>query len=178
MVLVVNGVQFGARVWETGRASAARVSEAETARAFLRGWIESSRPLPGDLEGGTPRRIALNGGPERMRLPVLMPAHLGGGRRLFELSVVPDGTSRDLVLRSVAAAADAGTEMVTVLVGDVDEVRFAYFGEDGEGHLAWQPVWQARDDAPLLVRIAVSFPQGDRRHWLPVIAAPMVDGEE
>lgn len=178
MVLVVNGVQFGTRVWETGRASAARINEAETARSFLRGWIESSLPLSIDLDDGIRRQIAISGGPERMQLPVLMPAHLGGGPRLLELSVVPDGTSRDLVLHSKTAEADAGTETVTVLIADVEQVRFAYFGEDSEGRLSWLSVWQAQGDAPLLVRVAVSFPVGDRRRWLPVVAAPMVDGAE
>lgn len=179
MVLVVNGVQFGTRVWETGRASAARMGEAETARSFLRGWIESSHPFPVvDAADGSRRQIVLGGGPDRMRLPALMPAHLGGGRRLLELAVVGDGASRDLVLRSVSAEVNVGTEMVTVLVADVAAVRFDYFGPDGDDGLSWQPVWRAQDGAPLLVRVAVSFPAGDRRRWHPVIAAPMVDGAE
>ncbi len=178
MVLVVNGVQFGTRVWETGRAGAARISEAETARTFLRGWIESSLPFAVDADDGTRRPIALGGGPDRMQLPALMPAHLGGGRRLLELSVVQDGTSRDLALRSVTAEADARTDTMTVLIAGVEQVRFAYFGANGEGLITWHPFWRAQDGAPLLVRVEVGFPEGDRRRWLPVVAAPMVDGAE
>lgn len=178
MVLVVNGVQFGVRVWETGRTAAARSAEAETARTFLRAWIEASQPLEVAAPDGSRRLVALGGGPDRMRLPVLMPAHLGGGRRLLDLSVRDEAARRDLVVRGGAVAEVSGAPAETVLVEDVRQVRLAYFGADREGRLVWQPVWQTGGEAPLLVRIEIGFAEADRRVWPPLVAAPMVDGPE
>jgi len=182
MVLVLNGLQFGTRVWETGRTGAARMTETEAARAFLRARIEAAQPLVTAAGDGAERTVALGGERDRLRMAVAMPEHLGGGLRLIELSLAGAGATHDLVVRSTPAGAaatgrDGGGE-VSVLLADVQAVDFAYYGAGPAGVAAWHAAWDGQEGAPLLVRIAVAFSPGDRRRWPPVTVAPMVDAAE
>lgn len=183
MVLVLNGLHFGARVWEVGRSSSERLGEVETARAFLRNRIESSLPVD-RVEGDEDRRTGVEGERDRLRVPVIMPPHLGGGFRLLHVFVERSGVSRNLVVSRERIRLSAGEALVgsaeaaSVLIADIEDATFAYYGENTAGTHSWQSAWDGRDAPPQLVRIEVQFRRGDRRSWLPVVVAPMVDGDE
>ena len=39
----------------------------------------------------------------------------------------------------------------------------------------WQRVWRDRTRLPALVRLAIDFPDGDRRFWPDLVVAPRID---
>jgi general secretion pathway protein J len=53
-----------------------------------------------------------------------------------------------------------------MLLSGVDRVTFGYLSEQG-----WQDAWHGTE-LPLLVRVHVGFPKGDRRSWPDLVAAP------
>lgn len=58
------------------------------------------------------------------------------------------------------------------LLGDTAGLELSYFGPAGGSAPGWQDGWTARANLPLLVRIAVRFPAGDRRVWPDLLIRP------
>ena len=96
----------------------------------------------------------------------------------YRIAVVATG---DLILYTVnslddrydfAAAETKGWQPSTLLI-NVQAVRINYYGErlTGVGS-SWQVNWQQRPQPPALVRIRVSFREGDRRTWPDLIVRP------
>jgi len=50
--------------------------------------------------------------------------------------------------------------------------RISMFYWEPTGH--WTNTWRATD-LPALVRVRLSFPDGDSRHWPDIVAAPGID---
>lgn len=65
-----------------------------------------------------------------------------------------------------------GWQPITLL-RNVRTVRINYFGEriSGDGR-SWQVDWIQRPQPPALIRIRVTFPEGDRRSWQDLIIRP------
>lgn len=67
---------------------------------------------------------------------------------------------------------DAGWQPLTLL-NNVRTVRINYFGERLAGFgSSWQVNWIQRPQPPALVRIRVSFRDGDRRRWPDLVIRP------
>jgi general secretion pathway protein J len=106
----------------------------------------------------------------------LMPAHLGGGFHRFELRLVNEGDGAALVLRwrRVFEGDDETNE--TILIERITGARFTYFGGvEGDAGPDWQADWDKRPELPALVRLAIDFPDGDRRFWPDLVVAPRID---
>ena len=60
-----------------------------------------------------------------------------------------------------------------VLLTNVERLEIAYFGSlPGDGTRAWRDSWIERGAPPQLVRIRVTFFEGDRRHWPDLVVRP------
>jgi len=63
----------------------------------------------------------------------------------------------------------------TRLVDGAAEMSLSYFGPaPGVTGGAWQRFWSSRAQPPQLIRIAVKFPEGDRRSWPDLVVRPRV----
>ena len=65
-----------------------------------------------------------------------------------------------------ATGAERGKETTARLMENVTTIEFAYFGTpDARRPAQWWDSWDGTKGLPTLVRLRLSFPQGDRRRW-------------
>ncbi|MGE5506302.1 MAG: type II secretion system protein J [Actinomycetota bacterium] len=168
MILAGQGTALVMRGWRDGAAEAARAGEVVAAQRLVRRLVESARPAR--LAGGEP---AFFGGPKRLRL-VAVP--MGGTATAVELRLTASG------LEAWSAALDPGDPDPArppaggeVLVAGINGGAFTYWGAAQPGLApAWHDRWTDGTRPPLLVRLQLHFPAGDRRRWPDLVAAPMV----
>jgi len=181
--LLFGGLSFGVRVWERGDAELEKMAELQIAQGLIRRLI--SRALVIDLNEGQDEGAAIfEGTMDVVRFIGPAPAQsLPGG--FYRLSIGADdvsGKSRLVMswrpLDRNEQEPDAGEdENVVVLVENIADVSLAFFGtddENGDGDSRWQDRWEDMPGLPLLVRIDVTFPEGDGRIWPELVVAPMV----
>lgn len=95
-----------------------------------------------------------------------------GALRRYRLSLDAAG---DLVLDSVSdLAIDPDTFSARqVLLHGVQGLDLAYFGPSPRDPTpAWRPDWNEREAMPTLVRVRLTFPEGDHRRWPDLIVRP------
>jgi general secretion pathway protein J len=181
--LLFGGLSFGVRVWEKGDAELEKMAELQIAQGLIRRLV--SRALLSDLAEGEDSDAAIfEGTADALRFVGPAPAQsLPGG--LYRLSIRADDVSgkRRLVMswwpldpdeREPAAGDD---ENVVVLVENIADVSFGFFGAadaDRNGDPRWRDRWENMPGLPLLVRINVTFPDGDGRIWPELVVAPMI----
>jgi general secretion pathway protein J len=71
----------------------------------------------------------------------------------------------------------SGEHQEVILVNGVANVEFSYFGGGGDDTAPrWSNRWEDAAKLPLLVRMHVQFPVGDRRRWPDLVIAPAITG--
>jgi general secretion pathway protein J len=109
-------------------------------------------------------------------------AQLSGAPMQIELMIDQSQKRRDFIVKW-GGGHSAGTDTVngmpsSVLVKDIDQVGFRYFGVFETGQLpSWHDSWNVKDRFPQLVEISVTFNPGDRRSWPVLVAAPQINGK-
>jgi general secretion pathway protein J len=181
--LLFGGLSFGVRVWEKGDAELQKMAELQIAQGLIRRLI--SRARISDLAEIEDDDAAMfEGTADAVRFVGPAPAQsLPGG--LYRLSLRADdesGKSRLVMSWRLldpdarkAGADENKDENVVVLVENIAGVSFGYFGaaqEDGDSQ--WRDRWEDTPGLPQLVRIDVTFPEGDKRVWPELVVAPMV----
>jgi general secretion pathway protein J len=185
--LLFGGLSFGVRVWEMGDAELQKMAELQIAQGLIRRLI--SRARISDLAEIEDDDAAIfEGTADAVRFVGPAPAQsLPGG--LYRLSLRADdvsGKSRLVMSWQLLepdarkAGADGNKdenkdENVVVLVENIAAVSFGYFGAAQEGgDSQWRDRWEDSPGLPQLVRIDVTFPDGDKRVWPELVVAPMV----
>jgi general secretion pathway protein J len=166
-VLLFGGMRFGMRAWEHGSRTADSVDTVRIAQVLLRGEIERTCPrrLPPATVQDVPR-VDFAGDPSAMQLLAPAPGAAGGRRCVsITLSIQPDGQHERLVLGVNRAGSD--------LLRHVQSVQFAYLAPDG----GWRNSWHGQTDLPALVRVRVTFPDGDTRIWPELFLTPRISAE-
>lgn len=173
MAMLFAGLDVGTR--HIGRQSARldRASRMVVAQSFLRLQLADARAvtasnLPGDaitfdgrLDGvdfvsAAPQAIA-QGGLQVLSVGVVDPRGAGGeqllvGWRAFNASGA--GASAETAAESEHRAA---------LLGHIREAAFAYFGAvQAEDTPSWHPTWQNMNYLPSLIRLSITFADGER----------------
>lgn len=166
MAALSGGLQFGARVWESGAARAEALTERGVAQNLLRRLLAQAYPMP--AAGAESQQVLFSGTRERIVFVALAPAQAAGGFYRFDLQRA--GGSLMLGWQPLGQPDDEGTQQ-TVLLEDVGTVDFAFWGAAGEG---WQTEWAAAATLPVLVRIAVTFADR-RRPPATLVIRPMID---
>lgn len=189
--LLFGGLGFGVRVWEKGDAELEMMTELQIAQGLIRRLI--NRALVTDLTEGEDEDAGIfEGTADALDFVGPAPAQaMAGG--FYRLSVRADDESGKgrlvmswRLLEPDELGADAGAggnaeadedENVVVLVDNIADVSLEYFGTDdetGDEDPRWQDRWEDMPGLPLLVRMTVTFPDGDRRIWPELVVAPMV----
>lgn len=167
-----QGVRYGLRATDVQARTLAEQGELDAVDRALRRLIEqmdpsSARDGPG-LRGGAARMVFAS------ELPEAAVTQSGGQpTRRAEVSLGVDGARR-LVLRAVPRPAGKPfgpppPPLETELLRGVDRIELAYWPRGPAPR--WTGAWTA-DSLPLLIRLRVVFPPGDRRRWPDIVAAP------
>jgi len=173
MALLFTGLDVGTR--HIGRQSARldRVSRMVVAQSFLRLQLADARAvtasnLPGDAITFDGRRD----GVDFVSAPPQAVAQ--GGLQVLSVGIVdPHGAAGGQLLVGwrplTASDADTSTEAVTesehraALLDHIQEAAFAYFGAaQGEDTPSWHPTWQNMNYLPSLIRLSITFTDGER----------------
>ncbi len=175
MLGLAEGTRFGLRAWDTETAMVNRGADMDGMERVLRELVTAADP------GDTNEPAPFKGHPHTLdfvsRLP--LSATAAGSDILTrdgEVGLGVDDKHR-LVLRwSPHPHAERLTKAPepdqTVLLEGVEQVVFGYERRPEQGG-GWIDTWDL-PTLPLVVRITVSFPKNDRRHWPTIEAAPML----
>ncbi len=181
-VVVMGGLRFGTRVWETGETRAQAVAEVEAVQGVLRRYMVQAT-LPLLIGSGTKDFPLFLGEEESLRFVTITPAHVGVGG-LYQVRIEKvDGVggedgSLELIWRMFrpddpqAIEEDPGEGDTlaagrrTLLTG-VKAVTFAYFKSDGPGfgESEWEETWEEDYNLPGLIAMDVEFSPESGRVW-------------
>ena len=183
MLMLFGGLRLGTRVWEAGSARAEDRARVEIAQRFLRSYIARARAT--DRQDRRPRSTgSFLGSSNRLEFAALIPAHLsvGGFHRIVISTDDDDEGRRNLTVSLVllqatedesgdASVADGA--MDAVLLGDIADTQFSYYGvRRGDDQARWDDDWEELDGVPRLVRLRIVFGDGDNRAWPDLVVSP------
>jgi general secretion pathway protein J len=180
--LLAGGLRFGTRVWHRGEDQLQALAALQSVHGLMRRELAQAVPLT--ASDGTAGQVIFEGMPTYVRFAGPAPSDLlVGGEYEITLGLSHDELAQHLVMawRLLVGSADdsgaPGGEQV-LLLRDVAGVSFAYFGADDGADDSeapqWHESWVERPTLPLLVRVVVSFPDGDPRRWPGLVVAPML----
>ncbi len=164
---LTQGVRYGLRATDTQARTLAERSELDAVDRALRRLIEQMDP--GSARDGA----MVRGSAGTLDFTSELPAASDLPTRRAEIALGVDGARR-LVLRATPRPAGKpfgppAAPIETELLRGVDHIEFAYWPRGPAPQ--WAASWSGKD-LPLLVRLRVVFPPGDRRHWPDIIASP------
>lgn len=179
-VLLFGGIRFGARSWEVGHERLEQINEVEVAQGVLRRLLGRSREVTLFDANRSRDAVPFLGRPDEVFFAAPLPAHRGiGGAYGFSLKVSRHVDGDDLTLAwrlqrpETPPSASEDFEDRTVLMSDVRDVTFTYYGAPEEGRSAdWMDTWDGSNGLPRLVRVSVEFDLDDGRYWPPLTIAP------
>ena len=176
---MVGALRFGLRAWDTGERRVEQLNRIQAVQGFLRQRIHQALPTPRRADR-TEASTTFAGTMEELRFTAPLPAHLGvGGLHVFALRLDEDGDGRRMVLdwrlyrpeesESIEATGGGSAK----LLDDVESMTLSYFGASRDGGDAdWHDDAETTAGLPDLVRLRVTFPAGDDRHWPELVVAP------
>ena len=162
-----QGVRYGLRATDAQARMVNERGELDAVDRALRRLIEQMDP--GTARDGS----GVQGSASRLVFISQLPAASGLATQRATVVLAVDGARR-LVLR--ASPRPPGKPfgpppppIETELLRDVERIELAYWPRDTASQ--WTNTWSA-SVLPLLVRLRVVFPPGDRRHWPDIVASP------
>jgi general secretion pathway protein J len=176
-ILLSGSFQFGARAWEVTSQEVARIGEVEGAQGFLRRQLSQALPLTTQAAAAQPEAVFAGEAQDLKFSAPLSFHHSDAGLYVFVLGTSTSDSAEDLVLqwqvyRPDRRSQDTQLAEPLVVVAGIADLRLSYYGrmeEDAEP--VWQSEWMAKG-LPMLIRVDVTFPLGDRRFWPSFIVAP------
>lgn len=174
--VLLAGFRLQAQHAERRAAQVERTGRVVAAHAFLRAQLANAQPaVPA---GGQDRAVAFAGGPDRLDLVGLLPQSAAqGGLHLISIAREEDR----LILQwhpfdGTAPAAGKRDAATAVMLTGVGWAAFSYYGTaPNESRPRWHEAWTAMPHLPSLVRLELSFADGERMPDLVValrLAAP------
>jgi len=175
MLGLAEGTRFGLRAWDTESAITNRRADMDAMERVLRGAITDADP------GDATEPVPFKGQLHTLAFVGRLPMSAGGAgnalvTRQADIALGVDDKHR-LVLRwsphpHAERLTKAPPPTETVLLDGVEQVAFGYQRRPEQGG-GWVDTWDLQT-LPLLVRITLTFPKGDRRHWPTIVAAPIL----
>jgi general secretion pathway protein J len=162
LVGLSQGLHYGVQAWRTQMRMTQAHGDLNEVDSVVRHIIEVMAP------GHGTDPAPMTGGRDVLAMVTELPS---AGQ--VEASLLVDPRHR-LVLswrlyrhaQRLRAAAPPTTE---VLATGVSGAEFSFWRPTG----GWQPVWNG-PDLPALIRVRLTFPPGDLRHWPDIVAAPLL----
>lgn len=162
IVVLYAGYRLGMRSWESGERTQAAISELRLAGTFVRRHVAQALPLA--ISRNNAWHLWFQGDGERLVFVTPMPAYLGqGGMYEMTLSVEEQDDAAVLMVARRLLHPDADPDRPGVddqpraLVGDLESVRFDFFGADSEDvDASWHRRWEGMQHLPRLVRLQLT----------------------
>jgi general secretion pathway protein J len=177
-VLLVGGLRFGARVWETGHEHSESFAEIEAVHGFLRRQLSQAR-LSVQAAKSPAAPADFIGSGDRLRFMGTLSAYVGvGGLYRFELAPVErtEGMALELAWQLYRPDRREWFEddpSRRILIEGIEEVRFRYFGSlDVQDVAEWRNSWASKTSLPALVSLEIEFSLDDPRNW-PTLTTPL-----
>ena len=168
MVVLIGALQLGTR--QTGRLTGQvdRSQQVALVQTFLRAQLGAAQPLI--LPADQTRTVQFDGQPHSVDFIAVAPESLpSGGLQVLSLALADGGAQGDgqLVLgsRPLRQEADGppAAARPTVLLDHVRTARFVYYGPPTPSDDPyWQTTWQNMAYLPLLVRLSITFVDGEQ----------------
>jgi general secretion pathway protein J len=174
LVGLAEGTRFGLRAWDAEATLVSRNVDMDAVERVLRNLVTSADtgdPSEPPSFRGTSLSLDFVG-----TMPASVVGAVGSAARHAEFGIGLDEKHR-LVLRwrphpHAERLSPLPPPTVTVLLDNVDGIAFGYRKSPQEGG-DWSDQWDA-PTLPAAVRITLTFPKGDRRHWPTIVVAPML----
>lgn len=158
------------------------MGEIQLVQESLRRQIASAQPLT-TIGVNAAQRSSFSGSEQTLSFVGVMPVRTeAAGLYRFELESSDTDGDRQLELRwSVfrwdQPAAQSAQPRTEALLRDIAGVSFSYFGRpDPDGPPRWIDQWDDGWRLPLLVRLSITFPDGDDRVWPDLVVATRLRG--
>ena len=172
-IILVGGLRFGTRLWETGDRRSAGLAQVEAVQGLLRRQIGQAFVLR-QAAGGEARAASFEGGAGRLRFTAPLPSFVGvGGVYRFELAEA-ETEEGDRVLELVWQVyrpdredwfEEEGLTRRTLIEG-VESLRFRYYGnQERDLEPDWFEQWDSARGLPALIAVELVYPEGDPRPW-------------
>ncbi len=172
-ILLVGGLRFGTRLWETGDRRSAGLAQVEAVQGLLRRQIGQAMVLR-QTAGGAAPAASFEGGEGRLRFTAPLPSYVGvGGVYHFELAEAETEEGArvlELVWQLYRPDREEWFEEEDLsrrtLIEGVESVRFRYYGNlEQDLDPDWFEVWDSARGLPALVAVDLAYPEGDPRPW-------------
>ncbi len=183
LAVIFGELRFAIRAWDAADAKLDRNGELLSVHSFLRQRLQQVHvPQPTAAQGDADSSPIFDGNNRSMEFLGTMPANVSDGG-FYEISLSSKiGHDGNNLFISWRPFDEDGARIVAdtrdnsrVLLRGVREIRFSYFGSTTENIAPqWWGIWPARDAAPSLIRLQISFEDGDRRSWPELVVAPAV----
>lgn len=178
VILLFDNVRAGLQAWRHSGQYAEDIGRRASVQDTLRRLIGNLYPMAVH-DGSGVQRIDFDGARDRIAFLGGAPTVLSsGGRFRYAVSLEGEQGRANLVLRAspeLADTKDISAATKTVLLPDIAQVEFSYFGDaPAERRQNWRDAWQRRADSPKLVRVRITFAPGDARSWPELLIAPRI----
>ena len=174
MVGLTQGVHLGIKAVDRQAAALGVRADLDGVDRVLRDLITHIDP------GGGRSPVQIEGDQEHFHFISRLPSAVALLTRRADMTLLVDDDHR-LVLRWRPALhetsfVDPPDPTDTVLLDHVDKVEFAYWApDDGSNQPAgWRDEWNS-PYLPFVVRIKISFPDGDKRHFPDILVSPLLE---
>lgn len=174
MVGMSKGVALGIQAVD-------RQSKALEQRADLDAIDRTLRDMLVHIDPGTGRNpVHFEGDAHETKFASRLPRAVALDTRRANMALLVDDEKRLILrwslIRHETPLSDPPEPKDTVLLDHVDKVEFAYWGpDDGSGMPAgWRDEWKS-PYLPFIIRVRVTFAEGDKRHWPAILAAPILE---
>jgi general secretion pathway protein J len=178
VTLLFDNVRLGLQAWRHSGQYAEDVGRRAGVQDTLRRLVGNLYPMA-VADGSGVQRTDFEGGKDRITFLSGAPTALGsGGRFRYAVSVEREQDRTNLVLRAspeLVDPKDASAATKTVLLPDIAQAEFSYFGDvPTDRQQKWQDAWSRRADIPKLIRVHVVFAPGDAGAWPDLLIAPRI----
>jgi general secretion pathway protein J len=187
---IVTSFHLGERAYRQVTAVETADQEVATAQHFLRRILESTYPFR-QPSGSRVTAFGLEGSASELMVTAPMPESSGDrGHYRYHLVVQTDARgAKNLLVRwvldrhgapAIASANSGGEPHEEILLAGVESLEWAYLGVEASRSAGsaeeqrWFSSWSGNKAPPSLVRLRVTFPDGDRRHWPQLLIDPRV----
>jgi len=175
--IVYGSLRFGVHAWERATVRSAVNDQSAAVQDFLRRSL--SRLYPDFvIDGQRHGQVEFSGTSTEMTFwgPSPVSRDVGGlaRYRLFEAS---EGSSHAFVVSSRSQLDDNGqpSDRENVLLPEIKQLEFSYFGAGASGGAEWRSSWSGEPRAPQLIRVRVKFLADDHGIWPDLVIAPKID---
>ncbi|MEA2756969.1 MAG: ral secretion pathway protein [Aliidongia sp.] len=169
-----KGIQLGVKAVDRQGVALGERAELDAVDRTVRELITHTEP------GNGRSPVHIEGKEDHFRFQSRLPVAVALVTREADMTLMVDDQQR-LILRWRPSLHELPFEEPpeptdTVLLEKVDKLEFAYWApDDGSGHPpGWRDEWLA-PYLPTIIRLRVTFPKGDQRHWPAILIAPLVE---